>query len=191
MGCYLPKAKFNLHGRCWGHQNNYHAKLCSIAAALWATPDNVPLVIHPDALAAKKAIKKRLSGAVMPPDTPSHRLLTNITNIIHACPATVRLQWVKAHCGVEGNKHANSLAKQALTFPPLQTPTSQIGRHLHQHTASRETILIDADNNDAFWQTCSQSQLNKDIGHSCGKWYAILLGDRQFRLAVNRPTGAL
>ena len=46
---------------------------------------------------------------------------------LSSCPATIRIQWVPSHCGIEGNEEADEAANRACLLPGDGRPVSLRG----------------------------------------------------------------
>ena len=88
------------------------------SAAQWIS-DNCNASSRPIIITDSQSICKALLGHEQSADNLRARLAT--------CPATIRLQWVPSHCGIEGNEEADEAANRARLLAGEGRPVSLRG----------------------------------------------------------------
>ena len=100
------------------------AELCALKAALEAfhglegDPTTLPLVVCTDSQAALAL----LAGGAAEQTSPVGAEIWRLLSAISSRGQDVHLQWVPAHCGLEGNERADILAKEASGLPQAEVP---------------------------------------------------------------------
>ena len=88
------------------------------SAAQWIT-DNCDASSRPLIITDSQSLCKALVG--------HERSVDDLRARLSSCPATIRIQWVPSHCGIEGNEEADEAANRACLLPGDGRPVSLRG----------------------------------------------------------------
>ncbi|XP_067141829.1 uncharacterized protein [Centruroides vittatus] len=123
----IHQAQYRLDDRCSVYQAELFAILQSIKWIL-STSVSVPVIINTDSQAAIYTLRQFTDKNIM---------AMEVKSIIEEHDLKIKVRWVKAHIGIEGNERADALAKEATLLTDVsydKIPMSYIKRLLRQES---------------------------------------------------------
>lgn len=124
--CYADGRKTLGYGLLAENTFIFTAEMTGICEAVkYATKHNKNMVIFSDSLSAIRALNNI--------QQTSNQYINNIKSILKNSKKNIAIAWVPPHKGIEGNKYADAITKQATNLPLIVTPSWDT-RDTIQHT---------------------------------------------------------